>query len=166
MKTLIIGITLLLLMGRVSLAQRQVALTIDDVPNTVTYKDHDFESQLLHTTDSLQIPVTVFIVESNIYKTDSVVQNFRLLDHWIQRDYITPGNHSFTHLHYSTAGFVKFTRDLLKGEAITRELARKEQKELKYFRFPYNDLGADSAQHDSITRFLEENNYTAAPFTI
>lgn len=153
-------------MVRVSFAQQQVAFTIDDVPNTVNYKDHDFQSPLLQTLDALRIPVTIFIVESNIYKTDSVVQNFALLQQWIQRDYVTPGNHSFSHLHYSTVGFEQFTRDLLKGEAMTRELADKEQKEVPYFRFPFNDLGADSTQQDSINRFLKQNHYTAAPFTI
>lgn len=40
------------------------------------------------------------------------------------------------------------------------------QKELKYFRFPYNDLGADSGQYDSITQYLFRTNYIIAPFTI
>jgi len=156
----------LLFLVQASFAQNQVALTIDDVPNTSAYQANGFESPLMRTTDSLRIPVTIFIVESKIYATDHVVQNFALLNQWIRKDYVTPGNHSFTHRHYSTVGFGAFTRDLLKGEAITGELAAKAQKALKYFRFPYNDLGTDSTQHDSIARFLTEHGYRNAPFTI
>ncbi len=148
------------------LGQTRVAITIDDVPNTSKYKADKFNSELLNKLDSFDIPVTIFINEGHIYRTDYVTENFNLLNTWIKKDFVTPGNHTFSHPKYSAVGFENFTNDLIKGECITRELARKYNKPLKYFRFPFNDLGADSLQHDSIRTFLDNYNYVTAPFTV
>lgn len=162
----LVYLLLLLLQAQFCLAQKHVAITIDDVPNTGNYEEVGFIPNLLKTTDSLNIPITVFINESHIYKTDSVVQNFLLLYNWIKREYVTLGNHTYSHLRYSEVSYSDFKNDILKGEAITRQLALKENKRLDYFRFPYNDLGMDNNQYDSITVFLNNHKYTVAPFTI
>ncbi|MCX6305450.1 MAG: polysaccharide deacetylase family protein [Bacteroidetes bacterium] len=167
-KTLVNNLVLwsLLSLSAPSFGQLQVAMTIDDVPNTIIYKKDNFSPILLNKLDALKIPVTIFIVEGNIFKTDSVVKNFSLLNQWIKRDFVTPGTHTYAHSRYSEAGTDSFTRDIIKGEGITRELAGKYHKSLSYFRFPYNDLGADSLQHLEISNYLKSKDYTIAPFTI
>ena len=151
---------------QLTFAQKQVAITIDDVPNTVAYQANGFISPLLKATDLRKAPVAIFINESKLYETDSVVKNFALLETWIKRDYVTVGNHTFSHLRYSKVGFEDFKNDILKGESITRSLASKQKKELIYFRFPFTDLGIDSIQFDSIAQYLKQANYTITPFTI
>jgi len=147
-------------------AQKQVAITIDDVPNTKKFQQDRFKAQLLKKLDSMQLPVAIFINEGKIYATDSVSKNFQLLNDWAKREYITLGNHTFSHPRYSDVGFDAFTSDSDKGESIIRELAKKLGKPLKHFRFPFNDLGKDSLQRKEIESYLDKKDYQVTPFTI
>jgi len=147
-------------------AQKQVAITIDDVPNTKKFQQDRFKAQLLKKLDSMQLPVAIFINEGKIYATDSVSKNFQLLNDWAKRKYITLGNHTFSHPRYSDVGFDAFTSDIDKGESIIRELAKKLGKPLKHFRFPFNDLGKDSLQRKEIENYLAQKDYQVTPFTI
>lgn len=147
-------------------AQKQVAITIDDIPNTKRFQTDGFQSLLLKKLDSLQLPIAIFINEHKIYETDSVSKNFRLLDDWAKRNYITLGNHSFSHLRYSDVGFATFANDIDKGEAISKELAKNYGKPLKHFRFPFNDLGKDSLQHKEIEQYLTQKEYRITPYTV
>ncbi len=146
--------------------QTQVAITIDDVPNIRKYQKDNFDSILLNKLDSLSIPVAIFINEGQIYKNDSVVKNIELLQNWIKRDYITAGNHSFSHSRYSEVGLELFIEDINKGESYSKELSSKYNKSIKYFRFPYNDLGKDSIQQKQIQNYLTKKEYIITPFTI
>ena len=146
--------------------QKMVSITIDDIPNTNRFKKDGYQSVLLRQLDSLEIPVAIFINEGFLYKTDSLSKNFELLHNWIQKKYITLGNHSFNHPRYSEVGIDSFSHEIVNGESISRQLAKKYKKPLKYFRFPFNDLGKDSIQHAQIKDFLKEKGYTIAPFTI
>jgi len=148
------------------LAQTKVSITIDDVPNTKKYEKNHFQTKLLDCLDSLQIPVAIFINEGMLYKNQLVSRNFDLLNQWIKRDYITLGNHTFKHSRYSEVGYDAFVTDIIKGEAITKELAKLNHKESKYFRFPYNDLGKDSLQRHKMEQFLKVKAYVSTPFTI
>lgn len=154
------------LFGNLLFCQRSVAITIDDVPNTRLFAEEGYQSRLLDSLAALDIPVAIFINEGLIYRTDSVTANFDLLRRWIASEGVTPGNHGYQHRRYSATGLEGYTREVLRGEAITRELASASGKPLSYFRFPYNDLGADSLQHRQISQFLAAEGYTIAPFTI
>lgn len=144
---------------------KKVAITIDDVPNTRNFKENGFKSRLLDSLDKLNIPVAIFINEGLLLKGYSL-NNLDLLESWIGKEYVTAGNHTFSHLRYSEVGYDEFTEDIILGEKYTRAIADHHQKTLKHFRFPYNDLGIDSTQHALISAFLIENNYQITPFTI
>ncbi len=161
---LIIGF--IIVNAHLSYGQKNVSITIDDVPNTSRYKKDLYNTLLLDKLDSLSIPIAVFINEGLIYKEDSISKNFELLDNWIKKDYITIGNHTFAHSKYSNIEIDSFRIDILKGEYISRELSKVYNKPLRYFRFPYNDLGKDSIQHMQIRNFLLNKNYIITPFTI
>lgn len=143
-------------------SQRQVAITIDDIPNRTYFKEN-VGTKMLETLDSLEIPICIFINEGKVMKQDSLLKQ-EILKQWLSRKYITPANHSYSHYHYSEVGFDIFTKDVLLGEKLTRKWA--PQKKLNYFRFPFNDLGKDSLQQDSIRQFLRDHNYVIAPFTV
>lgn len=149
---------ILLIFINTSTSAQKVAITIDDVPN--------IKNNLLYKLDSLSIPIAIFINEGKIYKSEEVAKNQALLEDWIKRDYITIGNHTFNHSRYSEVGIDSFKTDVEKGELITGELAKKHNKKLKYFRFPYNDLGKDSLQHKQITDYLNSKKHLITPFTI
>ena len=148
------------------LFSQNVTITIDDVPNTTVYKRDNYNSKLLKVLDSLHVPVTIFINEGKIFKTDSISKNKKLLEEWIQRDYITIGNHTYGHLKYSETEINTFSDDLLKGEFITKQFAEKHGKSITYFRLTYNDLGKDSSEHVQLESLLTTKGYKITPFTI
>jgi len=151
---------------QLTIAQKTVAITIDDVPNTRLYQKDGYSSKLMARLDSLEIPIAIFINEGLLYRTDSITKNFDLLRQWAQRDYITLGNHSFNHPRYSEMGIKAFADEIVKGEAITRELAKKNNKSLDYFRFPFNDIGQDSLQHVQVRQYLKDKGYVLTPHTV
>jgi len=146
--------------------QSKVAITIDDIPNTSKFERDHFSSILLNKLDSLNIPISIFINEGLIYKTEHVSKNFDLLHQWVKREYTSLGNHSFNHPRYSDIGLDSFAIEINKGEAITKELAKLYHKQLNYFRFPFNDMGKDSLQQIQIAKLLNDKKYIIAPFTI
>lgn len=147
-------------------AQKTVAITIDDIPNTSKFQKDNYQSLFLQQLDSLNIPIAIFINEGLIYKTDAVVKNYSLLHDWINKDWITLGNHTFNHPWYSSIGIDSFKVEVERGEAISQELARVYEKPLKHFRFPFNDLGKDSLQHIQAREFLNSKGYSLTPFTV
>ncbi len=145
--------------------QSYVAITIDDVPNKTFFKNDNDKYKILNTLDSLKIPISIFINEGNLFEEDSIAKK-ALLNTWASRKYVTLGNHTYSHLRYSDVDFERFTKDIKKGEIITKNLALKNKKTLTYFRFPFNDLGKDSIQHTSINNYLKNNKYEITPFTV
>ncbi|WP_445456539.1 polysaccharide deacetylase family protein [Flavobacterium sp. HNIBRBA15423] len=146
--------------------QKSISITIDDVPNTTKYQKDSFNPKLLNLLDSLKIPFTIFINEDKIYKTEFLDRNKEVLEQWIKNNQAVIGNHTYSHSRYSEVGFESFVKDIEQGEKLTKLYASKYNKDLKYFRFPFNDMGKDSTQHIQIREYLKSKNYTIAPFTI
>tara|TARA_R110002049_G_scaffold116643_2_gene269371 strand:+ start:4971 stop:5861 length:891 start_codon:yes stop_codon:yes gene_type:complete len=146
--------------------QKTISITIDDVPNTTKYHKDDFSPILLQKLDALKVPFTIFINEDKIYKTEWLDKNKELLETWIKNEHAIIGNHTYSHSRYSEVGFESFVKDIEKGDSLTKLYAAKYNKDLKYFRFPFNDMGNDSLQHIQIRQYLKSKNYTIAPFTV
>lgn len=163
---LFIGCAICFLSTSVFAQQKSVAITIDDVPNTIQFKKDNFSSVLLQVLDSLKLPFTIFINENKITNNDFDDKNKELLKKWIENEQSTLGNHTYSHSRYSEVGFENFVKDIEDGEELTKEYAAIYEKELKYLRFPFNDLGKDSAQQVQIRAYLNSRNYIIAPFTI
>lgn len=157
---------LIISLSDMTYGQSSVAITIDDVPNTIKYQNDNFKSILLNKLDSLNIPITIFITEGLVYKGDSIAKNLVLLNDWIKKSYITIGNHTFSHSRYSDVGIDSFKIDVERSGNALRELAKKYGKSIDYFRFPYNDLGKDSTQYTEIEKYLSSQKYKVAPFTV
>lgn len=150
----------------ISFGQRSVAISIDDVPNVRLYQSEGYSSGLLKKLDSLHLPIAIFINEGNLKQTENFEKNKSLLKDWVLKDYITVGNHSYSHQNYGEIGFDAFKEDILKGEKLTKEILKGSGKTLDYFRFPFNSMGKDSLSHQKMVKFLSENNYISTPFTI
>lgn len=116
------------LISHISIGQKSVSITIDDVPNVHLYKSDSYSSGLLKKLDSLDMPIAIFINEGNLVQTDAVIKNRELLKSWILKNYITVGNHSYSHQNYGDIGFDKFTEDILKGEKETKEIKVQEKQ--------------------------------------
>jgi len=162
----LISTFLFCIIGVFPLFAQNISITIDDVPNTRKFQKDNFHAELLDKLDSLSIPITVFINEGLIYKTDSIKKNLDLLSKWGKKEYITLGNHTYNHSRYSDVGLDSFKIDIEKGTYLTKKIAQKHNKSLRYFRFPYNDLGKDSIQHEQIDSLLQIKKYISSPFTV
>lgn len=146
--------------------QKSISITIDDVPNTTQYLEGGAKSTLLHKLDTMDVPFTIFINEDKISKAGDIAKNKDLLERWVEHRNSQIGNHSYSHLRYSDVGYTKFVEDIVKGETLTKVYAKAHNKSLKYFRFPFNDLGKDSLQHMQIINYLNGRGYRVAPFTV
>lgn len=164
-----IRLSILLLLGIASATfaqQRSVSITIDDVPNVQLFEASGYSSGLLKKLDSLKLPVAIFINEGHLKQNKAFDKNKALLQNWISRDYVTAGNHSYSHPNYGEIGFEAFSEEILKGEELTRKMAEKAGKKLEYFRFPFNGAGKDSAEQQRMKQFLTEHHYISTPFTV
>lgn len=141
--------------------QKLVAITIDDVPGLSAPRKAE-STRLLSRLDSASVPVAVFINESHLENNN----NGNILAEWAKRDFVTLGNHTYSHPHYTEVGFDRFVKEISKGETITLQLAALNDKGLSYFRFPYNDLGSDSTGQKVIADHLAQKGYEVAPFTV
>lgn len=159
-------ILFIICLSELTFGQSSVAITIDDVPNTGKWRKDNFKSKLLNKLDSLNIPVAIFITEGLVYKGDSIVRNFELMNEWINRSYTTIGYHSSKHSRYSEVGLDSFKIDVESGENIVQQFVQKNGKSMAFFRLPFNDLGKDSLQHINIERYLSSKKYRIAPFTV
>lgn len=145
--------------------QRSVSITIDDVPNVHLAKAKG-TSSLLQKLDSLKLPIAIFINEANLKQTPTAENNRALLKSWVLREYVTVGNHSYSHLNYAEVGYEAFKADIIRGEVFTRQLLKGTGKSLNYFRFPFNSLGKDSIDFDRMQAFLAERKYINTPYTV
>jgi peptidoglycan/xylan/chitin deacetylase (PgdA/CDA1 family) len=166
MKTFKLFVALMCANYAVSAQQRSVSITIDDVPNVQLYAANHYASTLLRRLDSLNMPIAIFINEGNLKQTEAFDKNKELLKSWLLRDYITAGNHSYSHPNYGDIGFDAFKDNVLKGEELTREILKGSGKKLEYFRFPFNGMGKDSLAQESMKEFLTSKNYISTPFTV
>jgi peptidoglycan/xylan/chitin deacetylase (PgdA/CDA1 family) len=145
---------------------KQVAITIDDIPNVGLYAQDSFRLVLLEYLEEKQIPAAIFVNESRLFQNEHYSRNFDIYLRWLKSPGLTVGNHTYEHLNYSDTTFAAFQADILKGEAIAAPLLKAQDRELKYFRFPFNSLGEDSLAHAQIMDFLHRQGYQLAPHTI
>lgn len=153
-------LVLFIILAVSSTAQKQISITIDDIPDTKNFERYG-KSLLLDALDSLNIPIAIFINENKI--DTSKITHIQLLTDWLERDYVTAGNHTFSHKRYSNTDFELYKKEILNGQKLTTKITGKA---VKHFRFPYNDLGKDSLQQTMIRNFLVEHNLKLSPFTI
>jgi peptidoglycan/xylan/chitin deacetylase (PgdA/CDA1 family) len=76
------------------------------------------------------------------------------------------GNHSYSRPDYHKVNFREYSDDIIKGEKISRPLATRYGKDLKYYRHPYLHTGNSKEKTDSLSLFLKEKDYLEAPVSI
>ena len=150
---------------------KEICITLDDLP-TVSYgfKDIEFQesiiNKLISTFDQYNIPAIGFVNESKLYKNGNLEpQKVNLLKTWLTAGYEL-GNHTYSHPSYHRVSYMKFTRDILKGEKVCKELTKTFGTEYKYFRHPFLHVGLTPEKHDSLQAFLGDHGYIEAPVSI
>jgi peptidoglycan/xylan/chitin deacetylase (PgdA/CDA1 family) len=167
-----IAIIASIFLSSITLAQtKQICFSIDDLP-VVSYGMNDtaFQNELMdgiiNSLKKHNIPAIGFVNEKKLFKNDSIIPfQVSLLEKWIDNN-LELGNHTYSHPDYNKVSFSDFTKDLLKGEIVTKQILAKRNKSIKYFRHPFLHIGNTKDKADSLNEFLGSNNYKTAPVTI
>ena len=163
---------ILFISGLVSYGQsKQVCFSFDDLP-VVNYGISDTVYQkgivdkLIVSLVRNKIPAIGFVNEIKLYDKDGINRfQLGLLNSWVDNG-LDLGNHTYSHPDYNSVSYEDFTRDVVKGETMTRTILNSKGRSLRYFRHPFLHTGNTKARSDSLNRFLLDNGYLVAPVTI
>jgi peptidoglycan/xylan/chitin deacetylase (PgdA/CDA1 family) len=151
--------------------KKRVCFSFDDLP-VVSYgiADTSFQKKLVvKLVTSLKenkIPAIGFVNEKKLFNPNGINQfQVSLLKVWVNNE-LDLGNHTYSHPDYNSVSFKDYSMDILKGEAITKELLSHKGKSVKYFRHPFLHVGNTKEKADSLSDFLFKIGYLVAPVTI
>jgi peptidoglycan/xylan/chitin deacetylase (PgdA/CDA1 family) len=150
--------------------ERQVAITIDDLPAGNAYNMSaaditQMTTKLLAALRQQNIPTVGFVNEKKLYRTGEVDERIKALDMWLDAG-MELGNHTFSHTSLNKAGLKAWEDDVIQGESVTRLLLAQHKMALRYFRHPYLDTGRDLQTRRDAEAFLVGRGYRIAPITL
>lgn len=150
---------------------KKVAVTVDDLP-IVYYSKSNLDhfkiitENLVQIFDEFGIPAIGYVNEAKLYTNEKLdPTKVDLLRIWLSNGYEL-GNHTYSHINYHQSKFEDFTKEVIKGEQITKPLSKEYGLQYKFFRHPYLRSGSTKSQSDSLSAFLKEAGYIEAPVTI
>jgi peptidoglycan-N-acetylglucosamine deacetylase len=149
---------------------RQVAVTIDDLPAGMADRLPASEitamtTKLLGTLRDQKIPVVGFVNEKKLYKLGEVDERIKALQMWLDYGFEL-GNHTFSHASLNKVGLKAWEDDVIQGESVTRMLLAQHKMKLRYLRHPYLDTGRDLLTRREAEKFLVDRGYSIAPITL
>lgn len=149
---------------------RQVAVTIDDLPAGMADRLPAADitamtTKLLTTLREQKIPVVGFVNERKLYKLGEVDERIKALQMWLDYGFEL-GNHTFTHMSLNQVELKDWEDDVVQGESVIRMLLTQRKMRLRYFRHPYLDTGRDLATRRKAEEFLTQRGYRIAPITL
>ena len=149
---------------------RQVAVTIDDLPAGMADRLPATEitamtAKLLGTLRDQKVPVVGFVNEKKLYKTGEVDERIKALQMWLDYGFEL-GNHTFSHASLNQVGLKAWEDDVIQGESVLNLLLAPRKMKLRYFRHPYLDTGRDLLTRSEAEKFLVERGYRIAPITL
>ncbi len=152
------------------LPKRTVAVTIDDLPVVSTRRDlknrQEITKKLLGHIKKAKVPAIGFVNENKLYAGDKRDEaEVDLLRMWLAAG-LELGNHTFSHRSADAIDVKAYQEDISRGEIITKELLKAKGREIRYFRHPFLQTGADMAVKNAIYAFLADHKYIVAPITI
>jgi peptidoglycan-N-acetylglucosamine deacetylase len=166
----LVALTLPLPLNAQKATQREIAITIDDLPaaggNSMTGKEIiEMTSKLLGTLRDQKVPAVGFVNERKLYKFGEVDDRIKALSMWPEYGFEL-GNHTFSHASLNRVGLKSWEEEIVRGETVTRMLLEQHNMQLRYFRHPYLDTGRDLETRRQAEAFLVERGYRIAPITM
>lgn len=169
--------SLIILAGTMSLTataapkpDRQVAITIDDLPAasaatmpaaTMT----EMTTKLLTTIRDQKVPVVGFVNERKLYKFGEVDERIKNLEMWLDFGFEL-GNHTFAHTSLNKVPLQAWEEEVIRGETVTSLLMAQHKMKIRYLRHPYLDTGRDLETRRQAEAFLAQRGYRIAPITL
>jgi peptidoglycan/xylan/chitin deacetylase (PgdA/CDA1 family) len=158
-----------ILLTAVCVQGQTIAVTIDDLPVVTTQRSiearRDITQKLLGHVKKSKVPAVGFVNENKLYRDGQrVEEEIALLKLWLDAG-LELGNHTYSHRSLNRIPIEEYKADLLKGEAITKELLRSKGRGMRYFRHPFLQTGRSMEIKADFHAFLKEHGYTIAPIT-
>ncbi len=149
---------------------RQVAVTIDDLPSGMADRlpaanITAMTTKLLSTLRDQKVPVVGFVNEKKLYKPGEVDERIKALQMWLDYGFEL-GNHTFSHASLNQIELKAWEDDVVQGETVTRMLLAQHKMKLRYFRHPFLDTGRDLLTRRKADEFLTQRGYRIAPITL
>ena len=153
---------------------RAIAVTIDDLPWNHQGEGTSFIDAARRGTDAMlaalrahRVPTVSVVNEGKLEAStaEERVARIALLEQWVEAGHIL-GNHGYSHRDANALTAEAYLADIAKGDTVTRELMRRRQPYVLYFRHPYTHTGDTIEKRDAITRGLTARGYTVMPHTI
>ena len=153
----------LVLASPVAAADRQIALTFDDLPGT---RSRDVNDRIIAKLAAHRAPAIGFVNESKLGGGREVdPERVAALRRWLDAG-LELGNHTYSHVSIDRASFEEYRDDLIRGEVVTSRLLRERGKRLEYFRHPQLRTGPTEEYRRKLNALLTQRGYTTAPVTI
>ena len=152
-----------------SQSNRQVAITIDDLPVVSTRgtlkNRQEITKKLLGHIKKAKVPAIGSVNENKLYVGDKRDEKqIDLLRMWLAAG-LELGNHTFSHRSLNQIPLADYQVDLLKGETITKELLAAKGQKIRFFRHPFLQTGRTLEIKADFDKFLTEHGYTIAPIS-
>jgi len=159
----------LILLALPALAQKRIAITIDDLPYVGTARtlenSRSATERTLAALKDAKAPAIGFVNERWVQVDGERDARTALLKEWLDAG-MTLGNHTYSHADLNAIELAVDEDEVIKGEVITRDLMRARGHKTFYFRYPFNHTGGNAEKKAAFQAFLAARGYTLAPFTV
>ena len=160
---------ILLLVFAPTYAQKQMVITIDDLPYNGRDQNIALARESVNSfTEHLRragVGATAFITVQNILIDDEVDERLQLMELWKNAG-VEIENHGYRHLSHNKVAPEDYYEDILFAELFLENEVKDESRQVRYFRAPYNHIGADSLKALELMEFLKTRNIQIVPFTL
>ncbi|MDQ3819268.1 MAG: polysaccharide deacetylase family protein [Acidobacteriota bacterium] len=156
-------------LGPASTQQKEVAVTMDDLPlngpRIEIERLRSMTDKLLSGFKRHQIPVVGFVNESLLYIPGEIEARIAILKAWVDAG-VELGNHTFSHLGFKDTPIARYEDDFIRDETITSMLMKQKGQKPRYFRHPFLQMGPTLGLEKSFESFIAERGYRIAPVTV
>lgn len=145
-----------------------VAITIDDLPAVVppSGSHATITTGLLNALRRHGAPAVGFVNEDKLHRNGTLDSSrVALLAAWLAAGHEL-GNHTFAHRSAHQTPIADYLEGIEHGELVTRVLATRAGRPLRYFRHPQLHAGPTLAYRQAVERFLSARHYVVAPVTV
>jgi peptidoglycan/xylan/chitin deacetylase (PgdA/CDA1 family) len=157
--------------GSPARTDRQVAITIDDLPvvsrNFTTADDHErLTTKLVGALVRHHVPAIGFVNEGKLYRNGSLDErSVDLLRQWTRAG-VELGNHTYSHSDLHVIDVNQYLGDITRGDEVTRGLLAEMGRKPRYFRHPFLHTGRSLGIRARVDSLLASRGYRVAPVTI
>jgi peptidoglycan/xylan/chitin deacetylase (PgdA/CDA1 family) len=151
-----------------AVAQRHVAVTIDDGPVTRFFA-HPSDWHRQHIVEGLlgalsrhRAPATVFVIGEDLEAHPQAVGLLRL---WLEHG-AEIGNHSYAHRPFDRLATPAFLDDIDRAGRLLEALLAPAGRSIRYFRAPFLQDGRTAGRQIALARHLDRRGLRNAPATI